>query len=101
MARFADFARQRSVHSEPFLSCGLPGGLESVGNTVAVAEVHLVRHLASERGVRQSLIVLGHVEPDELLDRLDAVECVQGSELSRKTEDCRAGSADIEPRGSP
>jgi len=73
----ADRAGQGPVRVKPFLRRGLLGHIEFSGNILAVPEVHLVRSLASEGGVGETLVVLGRVEGDELADGLDAVERVQ------------------------
>ena len=58
-------------------ACLLPGRFELLSYAVSGLEVHLVRHLPTERRVRQSSIVFLHVVPHQLLDSPDCVECVQ------------------------
>ena len=76
---FADRARQSPVQREPFPPGGLLPGLQLVWDTHTLPEVHLARRLASKGGVRESLVVFRHVEPDEALDGFCTVERVWGS----------------------
>src|ERR1019366_3003291 len=70
-------ARHRTVACYALLARVASPGRELTGNLIAPTEVDLVRCLAVERGVGDPLVVLGHVERDELLHRRDVVERVQ------------------------
>lgn len=76
VGRVADGTRQSPVPLQPVLPDGLPRGLQLARDLLALSEVHLVGRLATEGEVGEPLVMLLHVESDELADLLDAVERV-------------------------
>ncbi len=76
-SRVACLATGLSVPCKPFVSGRDSHFFELIWDIVAGAEVHLIGSLTTERRVRETSVVLVHIERNQLLQRVDGVEGVQ------------------------
>ncbi len=76
-SRVACLATGLSVPCKPFVSGGGSQFFELIWDIVAGAEVHLIGCLTTKRRVRETSVVLVHIERNQLLHRVDGVEGVQ------------------------